>query len=105
MQFDWEILDVDSKEGVITSAHYEVKGTEEDVTLSTQGHWYFAESDAPKISFDNVTKNDVIDWVMAESSKDGVNLIESNLQKQLESLKEQSTKKTPWGSAIFTPFA
>ena len=104
MKFEWDILDVDSKDGVITSAQYEVTGTDGDFVVKTQGHWEFKDVEV-KIAFDSVTRNDIIGWIKHESTTNGENLMTQNLEKQLESLKAQSNKKLPWESAVFKPFA
>jgi VCBS repeat-containing protein len=104
MDCNWEILDVDSKDGVITSAQYQVTATDGELSVKTQGHWAFKQIDV-KIDFDKVTRNDIIGWVKNDSFQDGVNVITSNLEKQLETLKSQAEKKMPWDNAVFKPFA
>lgn len=104
MQLNWEILDVDSKDGIITSAQYQVTATDGELSVKTQGHWEFKQIDV-KIDFDKVTRNDIIGWVKDDCFQDGVNLITSNLESQLEALKAQANKKMPWDTAVFKPFA
>jgi len=91
---DWKILDIEAKDGVITSAKYYVSNGKVD----TEGNWYFTEGGSHP--FDQVTEEMVIGWIKAETMKDGKNIIESRLEEQLE---QPARAVPPWLPQTFTP--
>jgi hypothetical protein len=91
---NWKILDIEAKDGVITSAKYYVSNG----TVDTEGNWYFPEGG--QVPFEQITEEMVINWIKEASMKDGKNIIESRLDEQLE----QSAKTiAPWLPQTFTP--
>ena len=98
--FTWQILDVDAKDGLITSARYMVTLADGE-SGSTEGNWYFVN---PKMTvpFDQVTEEMVASWIEKEAVKDGKHLIKDRLAEQLESLKNTSVVVAPWKPQTFT---
>ena len=47
-------------------------------------------------TFHDVTEEDVALWIEKETTVNGINLIKSNLDKQLEYLASESSKDIPW---------
>jgi len=91
---DWKILDIEQKDGQITSAKYYVSNGKVD----TEGNWYFTEKG--DIPFEQVTEQNVIDWIKSASMLDGKNIIESRLEEQ----SNQPVKAVPpWLPQTFTP--
>jgi hypothetical protein len=91
---DWKILDIEQKDGQITSAKYYVTNG----TVDTEGNWYFTEKG--DIPFEQVTEQMVIDWIKTASIRDGKNIIESRLEEQLN---QPSKTIAPWLPQTFTP--
>ena len=91
---DWKILDIEQKDGQITSAKYYVTNGQVD----TEGNWYFTEKG--DIPFEQVTEQNVIDWIKESSMRDGKNIIESRLEEQS---KQTSKTIAPWLPQTFTP--
>jgi len=101
--YTWTILDIDAKDEQIISAKYHVVANNEtNHTVETEGNWYFNGTiDKP---FPDITEQDVIDLILKESIKDGLNIIESRLDEQLVYLADNQVKSVaPWLPQTFTP--
>lgn len=100
--FTWKIIEVSAKDGLITHARYHVTASNEDKSVETEGNWYF---DCPieKVPFADVTEEMVASWIEQETMKDGVNLIKSRLEEQLNAIKSNDSVVAPWLPQIFTP--
>ena len=98
----WKILDIDGKDGVITSAKYFVQASDEYNTVATEGNWYFDSKEAIT-PIDLVTEEMVASWIKADAVRDGKNLILDRLQEQLNELSKQKTMIPPWLPQVFTP--
>jgi len=99
-KFDWNCKTVDAyiKQGeeadVVYNVHWIVTGTSE--TLTPQGQPYSARSIGTQslntsdiadfTPFDQVTNEEVVAWTKAAMGEEQVAAIESNLDKQIESL-------------------
>ena len=98
--FTWKILEVFAKDEVITGAKYHLIGTENDLSVETEGNWYF---DCPieKVPFADVTEEMVTNWIESEAVKDGKCHITARLQEQLEALENKVIP--PWQPQVFKP--
>ena len=70
--------------------------------MQTEGNWWFANPTL-KVPFSDVTEEMVASWIEQETMKDGVNLIKSRLEEQLNVLNSQKTVIAPWLPQVFTP--
>lgn len=95
----WKIHDIDATDGLIIEVKYSVLARELDTTVETEGYWKFGDPVLRK-PFDKVTEEDVIDWLRADSIREGKNIIESRLEEQLANL-EKSKVKLPWAPQVF----
>lgn len=102
MKYTWSILEISAKNEVIDFARYKTVIENGEFSVETEGNWWFTEPTL-KVPFVNVTEEMVISWIQKETMKDGVNLIESRLKEQLETLKEQESVIAPWLPQVFTP--
>jgi hypothetical protein len=96
----WKILEIYADGDLITSAKYNCSISDGDNKVETEGYWSF---DEPKLNvpFLEVTEEMVAKWVEDSSTIDGINIIKSRLQEQLQTL----TKKpvvAPWLPQTFT---
>ena len=68
---------------------------ENDLSVETEGYWTF---DSPKLSipFDQVTEEMIVAWIEKETMRDGVCVIKSRLQEQLDSLSKSQFPPPPW---------
>ena len=100
MNYQWKILEVFAKDEVITGAKYHLTGAEDDLSVETEGNWYF-DCPTAKVPFEKVTEEMVAEWIEKEAVKDGQCHITARLQEQLEAL--QDTVIPPWQPQVFTP--
>jgi len=100
--FIWNILEISADNDLITHAKYRVTLKDEDYSVETEGNWWFNGKEV-KVPFDQVTEEMVASWVEQETIKDGINLIKSRLEEQLNVVKNQKTVIAPWLPQIFTP--
>ena len=102
--YNWTILDIVEEKEVITSAKYHVIVKDElgELSVETEGNWYFNNKfNKPYLE---ITEQDVIDLIRKEAIKDGLNIIESRLEEQLEYLVGNIAKTpAPWLPQTFTP--
>ena len=100
----WKIEEVTTDNEVITSAKYHVTISDElgNNSVETEGNWYF--NGKFNKNYADITEQDVIDLIKKEAIKDGLNIIESRLDEQLEYLVDNIAKTpAPWLPQTFTP--
>ena len=97
----WKIHDIEATDGLITSVKYSVIAREIDTVVETEGNWNFGDPVLRK-PFDEVTEEDVIAWVKADSIREAKNIIESRLEEQVIALEKQKVIP-PWLPQVFTP--
>ena len=102
MEYKWEIPELNAEGELITHAKYHVILTNGKNTVETEGNWWFANPTL-KVSFSDVTEEMVASWIEQETMKDGINLIKSRLEEQLNELNKQDSVVAPWLPQVFTP--
>jgi len=96
----WKILSILSEDGVITSAKYFIKATDEINIVETEGNWTFDKFTC-NTPFAEVTEEMVIAWIKEGATVHGKSVIESRLEEQLASMKTKSVAP-PWKPPVFT---
>lgn len=102
--FTWSIEEITAENEIITSAKYRVlaKTQDESQSVETEGNWFF--NGKINKSYADITEQDVIELIKKESVVDGINIIESRLDEQLDYLAKVSVKTpAPWQPQVFTP--
>jgi len=102
MIFIWKILEISADNELITHAKYSVTIQNGDDSIETEGNWWF-NNPTLKVPFSEVTEEMVASWIEQETMKDGLNLIKSRLEEQLNALKDSKTVVAPWLPQVFTP--
>jgi len=102
MEYKWSILNVSADNGVITHAEYRVVLTDGDLSIATEGNWWF-KNPIGNVAFQDVKEEMVAYWIEQESMKDGVNPIKSRLEEQLTAVKAHKPVDLPWCPPTFTP--
>lgn len=101
--YEWKILGITSNDdGLITEARYHVSIEKKKHKVESEGNCFFKEPQLV-IPFDQVTEQNVIEWIKEETTQDGKNSVELRLNEQLEALAAQRTTVAPWMPQIFTP--
>ncbi|CAB5212580.1 hypothetical protein UFOVP192_33 [uncultured Caudovirales phage] len=100
--FKWTILEVFAKDEVITGAKYHLVGTDDDISVETEGNWYF-DCPTAKVPYLEVTEEMIANWIEKDAIKDGQNHIKINVEKQIEALKSFQPVAPPWMPQVFTP--
>ena len=102
MNFKWSILELSADDGLITHAKYHCSLSDDDLTVETEGNWWFNEPKL-KVPFLEVSEEMVVQWIENESMRDGKNLIKSRLEEQLALLEKSKSVVPPWKPQVFTP--
>ena len=97
---NFKITSIQTDEDLITHAEFFVSLTDGTNTVEQQGTHEFANP-VLKTPLAEVKEKNIIDWIVAENTQDGLNIIQSNLEKQLVQ-KEKAT--LPWVFSTFKPF-
>ena len=97
---NFKITSIQTNEELITHAEFFVSLTDGTNTVEQQGTHEF-DNPVLKTPLKEVKEQNIIDWIVAESTQDGINIIQSNLEKQLVQ-KEKAT--LPWVFSTFKPF-
>jgi hypothetical protein len=98
--FKWTILEIFGNE-TITKVRYLVKAQDEQNSVETEGYHSYSEGSVNK-PFTEIKEEDLIRWLNQDTTKDEVNIIKLNLEKQLESLKSSDKANFPWLANTFT---
>jgi len=86
-------LERQTSDGLVITAHWRVNAVDGEYTAGAYGSVGFTRGD-DFIPFEELTETQVIDWVKAQLD---VEQIESNLENQIEALKEpKSVSGLPW---------
>jgi len=101
MEYKWKILEVFAKDELITGAKYHVIATEDDISVESEGNYYFEEPTI-KVPFLDVTEQMIADWIDKEAIFDSQNHIKLGLEKQINALKAHKPVVAPWLAQTFT---
>ena len=101
INYVWKILEISAENEIITHAKYNVIANDEDHTVETEGNWWF--NYPVTMTFSEVTEEMVVSWIEKETMRDGVNVIKSRLEEQINALKNTDTVVAPWLPQVFTP--
>ena len=99
--YQWSILKVFSENEKITEVQFLLKAQNETNTVETQGYHSFSEGTIVK-PYSEIKEEDLIRWLDQDTTKDEVNIIKLNLDKQLEALNNSKKSEFPWLADTFT---
>jgi hypothetical protein len=100
INYQWSILEVFCNAN-ITKVRYLLKAEDEVNIVETEGYHSFSEGVVYK-PFEEIKEEDLMRWLDKDTTKDEVNIIKLNLEKQLESLKSSEKADFPWLANTFT---
>jgi len=101
INYIWKILEISAENEIITHAKYYVTASEDDRLVETEGNWWF--NYPVTMPFAEVTEEMVVSWIEKETMRDGINIIKSRLEEQLNEIKTNGTVVAPWLPQVFTP--
>lgn len=97
----WKILEIYADGEKITSVKYFCSMSDQENTVETEGYWFLPDGEVTT-PFSEVTEEMVAKWVEDSTTVDGVNIIKSRLEEQLQSMKNKPVV-APWLPQTFTP--
>ena len=101
IDYEWSILKVFSENEKITEVQFLLKAQNETNTVKTQGYHSFSEGTIVK-PYSEIKEEDLIRWLDQDTTKNDVNIIKLNLDKQLEALNNSKKSEFPWLANTFT---
>lgn len=101
IQFSWKILEVFSNKENIEKVRFLLEAKDETNTIETEGYHSYFEGSVCK-PFNEIKEEDLIRWLDQDTTKDEINIIKLNLEKQLEALKTSKKVDFPWEADTFT---
>lgn len=101
INYQWSILEVFSVNENVKEVHFLLKAQNETNTVETEGYHCFSEGIIAK-PYSEIKEEDLIRWLDQDTTKDDVNIIKLNLEKQLETLKNSKKSEFPWLVNTFT---
>jgi hypothetical protein len=99
--FKWSILEVFADVEKITKAKFLIKADDNENIVESEGYHSFSDGVVIK-PYAETKEEDLIRWLEQDTTKDEVNPIKSNLEKQLEALKNSKKVDFPWENNTFT---
>jgi len=97
---NFKITSIETDGDLITHAEFFVSLTDGTNTVEKQGTHQFANP-VMKTPLNEVKEQNIIDWIIQETTQDNVNIIQSNLEKQLVQVEKTAL---PWVFNTFKPF-
>jgi len=99
--YEWLVLEVYADKETIYQVRYMLKAKDDTNTVETEGYHSFSEGVVYK-PFAEIKEEDLIRWLEQDTTKDEVNIIKLNLEKQLQSLQNSEKADFPWLANTFT---
>ena len=99
MEFKIVQLERQLPSGGITTAHWTVSKTTDDITVGSYGAQGFQPDATAQgfVAFPQVTETQVIDWIKAAMGTEGVAGLEASLDSQIAAIKTPATATgMPW---------
>ena len=98
--YKWTILEIFGDQ-TIAKVRYLLKAQDETNTVKTEGYHEYSEGLVNK-PLSEIQEQDLIGWLVSDTTQDGVNLIKLNLENQLKSLQTNQKIDFPWENNTFT---
>lgn len=99
--YKWSILEVFAEAEKLTKVKFFLKADDGANIVETEGYHEFSEGVVYK-PFAEIKEEDLIRWLDQDTTKDEINPIKLNLEKQLEALKNSKKIAFPWEADTFT---
>jgi hypothetical protein len=96
--FNWKISETVVQDGFLKSLKYYCKAVDGDLSVETEGYW--SMKNTYTVTRDSY-ETEVVNWLIDETTQDGVNTIKSRLQEQLDNLRNPVSTSLPWAVPTF----
>ena len=93
--YNWKILEISKEDELITHAKYHIVATDDDITVESEGNIWFSNKEIKK-PYLEVTEEDIINWIIEETTINNQCHIKYNLDNQVQSLKVSKKADLPW---------
>lgn len=100
MQTNLQILEVLANGEKVLGVRYKLSLTDGKFTVESETEHLFKDGTV-NLPYADIKEYNLIDWVKSETEEE--NLLQSNLEKQLDSLNNPINKQMPWLANTFTP--
>lgn len=100
INYQWSILEIYGNQA-IDKVRYLLKAQDGSNIVETEGYHSFSKGVVYK-PFAEIKEEDLVFWLEQDTTKNEVNIIKLNLEKQLESLKSSEKADFPWLANTFT---
>ena len=101
-EFNWKFEDVLTTNGQLSHVKYSLTAIDGDYSVTTEGFHEFKEGTVTK-PFEEIVESDIRQWVEKDTTQYDVNLLKSNLENQINYLKNAPQKADlPWLAGTFT---
>jgi hypothetical protein len=100
--YEWKILEIYAHNNELDAIDYFVKAKDGTNVVESKGNHKF-KSETINLPFEQIKEENLIDWLNKEHILDDVNVIKTNLEAQLNSLKKDNKIEPPWLAGTFTP--
>lgn len=102
MNYEWTFQDAMTKDGQLSHIKYSLTATDGDYSVTTEGFHEFKPGTVDK-PFEIIVESDIRQWVEKDTTQGEINLLKSNLEKQINYLKNAPQKADlPWLAGTFT---
>jgi hypothetical protein len=98
--YTWSILEIFGDQ-TIAKVRYLLKAQDGSNIVKTEGYHEYSEGLVSK-SLSEIKEQDLIGWLVSDTTQDGLNPIKLNLENQLKSLKIDQKIDFPWENNTFT---
>lgn len=101
IDYKWSILEVFGSAQSVEKVRFLLTANDDENTVETEGEHTFLEGSIA-VPFEEIKEQNLISGLIKDTTKDEVNLIKLNLEKQLEALKNSKKIAFPWEADTFT---
>ena len=98
--YTWSILEIFGDD-TVSKVRFTLKAQDEKNIVKTEGYHEYSEGLVSK-PISEIKEQDLIGWLVSDTTQDGVNPIKLNLENQLKSLKIDQKIDFPWENNTFT---
>jgi hypothetical protein len=101
INYEWSILELFAEGESLNKVRFLLKADDGENIVETEGYHQFSDGVVYK-QFSEIKEENLIIWLDQDTTKDDVNIIKLNLEKQLKALKTSKKVAFPWEADTFT---